>query len=214
LTSSMGLGGGQSAQDQAAQTAKDAEAQRQAAITKGMKSINDAFAGYDDNFYNKRAQSFLDFALPQLGQQYQQTRNTLGFNLANRNLADSSQASKTWSDLYTQMGQNKQSLADQSLQQANALRTQVSGLKQGAINTLYQTADPSQAANATASAISSINQPSAFAQLPNEFNNLLQSYYTSQLLNAYRTPAYMPYGNQSQAFNFAQAPVSSTIGGG
>lgn len=212
LFGSGGLGG-PSAQDQAYQTAQQAEAQRQANITKGMDSINKAFAGYDQNFYNNRAQAFLNYALPQLGQQYQNTRNTLGFNLANRGLSNSSQANKTWSDLYNQLGQAKQSIADQAQQQSNALQTQVSNLKQGVIGQLYQSADPSQATLNTASAISQINQPSAFAQLPNEFNNLLQNYYSSQLLNAYRTPAYTPYGNQSQAFNFAMSPVSSTIGG-
>src|ERR1041385_4495980 len=84
--------------DYAGQAAK-AEKQRQQAIDTGLGRINNVFGQFDPQFYQQRAQAYTNFAMPQLGQQYRQTRNQIGFNLANRNLTGSSTAVQQWSDL-------------------------------------------------------------------------------------------------------------------
>lgn len=209
------ISGGGSSQKKALQAAQAAERDRQNRITTGMGQINSAFAGYDDNFYNNRAKSFLNYAMPQLAQQYQSTRNQIGFNLANRGISDSSQAQNQWSNLYQQVGQQKQGLVDQAQAQENQLRQQVQGLRGNVINTLYQTADPSQAGQGIASAISQIKQPSVYPALGNMFGNLLNQYYTSQVLNSYKNTGagYAPSAYDDQPFSFAEPSIYSTVKG-
>ena len=40
------------------------EEERQARIAEGRKTIEDAFAGYNDAFFNQRAQDYINFATP------------------------------------------------------------------------------------------------------------------------------------------------------
>jgi hypothetical protein len=144
---------------------------------------NQTFTGFQPSFYNQRATDYVNYALPQLATQYQNTKNSLGFGLANRGLFGGSASDRQMSELDRETGQAKQQIADTGQNQANALQQQVASAKQNAITQLYQTADPSRA---TATAIDSAAQfrlPSSFAPLANMFSSLLNQYQTSQALN-------------------------------
>lgn len=169
-----------------ASIAQQQEQQRQQAITQGTQNINRAFAGFTPQFYQGRVKAYENFAMPQLSQQYQVNKNQVGFNLANRGIFGGSAANKQYGDLNTAMAQAQQGIADQGLAQANALQQQVEQQRNQLLGQLYQGADPSGAGAAAAQTAASFAQPSTFGPLANQFQNFANTYYLSQLINAYR----------------------------
>lgn len=144
------------------------------------------FAGYNNDFFNQRARAYEDFALPQLGQQYQTTKNALNFNLANRGLIGGSVSNQENHDLDFTMGQQKQAIADQGQQQAQSLRSDVQNSKLQAMSQLYQTANPAQAQQTALADASRFTAPSAFAPLANGFSNLVNQYSMNQQIAGYQ----------------------------
>lgn len=163
-----------------------------------------SYEGFQPSFFDQRAQDYVNYALPQEGQQYRTNLDATTYNLANRGLLSSSQATKQFSDLARTDIAAKQNIADQAISQSNALRQQVENAKQQAISMLYQTGDPNLAAHNAITAASAATGPSVFAPIGNMFGNLATSVYTNQLLNSYRNgggviPNESPYYNLSGA---------------
>lgn len=190
--------------------AQEQEQQRQQAITKGTADINAAYAGFTPDFYKQRQQAYVDFAMPQVSQQYRQARNQIGFNLANRGLLQSSAAGGQFSDLNRTMSQATQSVQDTGQSQAQDLQRQIEASKNQQLGYLYQSADPAGAGAQAISSAASFAQPSTFAPVANAFSNLLNQYYYSQLINAYKPTSFvsMPPDMQSSPF-----PTTSIPGG-
>lgn len=163
------------------------------------------FEGFQEPFYEKRAQDYVNFALPQLSQQYQQNRNQMLFGLANRGLGQSSVADTASSNLEREAGRGRQEIADTGIAQANQLRKDVENARQQSIAQLYQSADPAQALQGAVRAASGFQAPSTFAPITNMFSNLAQQYATSQILNNYRQPYGAPGQNGGNYF----APIPS-----
>src|ERR1051326_4171820 len=174
-------GGGDDYADQAARQ----ENVRKKKITQGTQAINQAFAGFTPEFYDARAKAYENFALPQLAKQYNDTASQVGFNLENRGLQKSGAGEKSWLDLADTMSTAKQGIVDTGISQAQNLENQVQASKSSELQNLYTSADPSGAAAGATAAAASFATPSVFPALANQFNNLLTTYYTSQLINAY-----------------------------
>lgn len=166
-----------------AAAAQSAEDRRQGAVTSGTKSINDAFSGFNPQFYKNRQQAYVNFALPQLGEQYQQARNDIGFGIANRGQYGGSNARKQWSDLFRTNQNARQGIADAAIGQSNDLRKQVAGQKSSLLGQLYASADPANAQSASIGAAASLQQPSVYGPLANQFSGLINQYYMNSLLN-------------------------------
>lgn len=189
--------------------AANQEAQRQAAITSGTTAINNAYAGFTPAFYNQYAQSYQDFAKPQLEQQYTSTRNQIGFDLANRNLVGSGAARTRWGNLSDSMATAQQGLVDTGISQANQLQNQVQNTENQQLSYLNQSADPAGATAQATSTAAGFATPGTFAPLADQFTNLLNSYYTSQLINSYKGTQVATPGSFSSGVNFP-----TTLSGG
>lgn len=192
------IGGGN---DYAAQAAQQ-EATRQKNITTGTTVINNAFAGFTPEFYQNYANAYGDFARPQVAQQYKQTKDAIGFDLANRGLSRSGTANSQWDNLATTMGQAQQGIVDTGIQQAQGLQNQVQQSENQELSNLYTSADPAQAASQATATAASFKTPSAFPAVANVFSTLLNQYYTNQLVNSYsqtnNTIAQLLSGQQPQ----------------
>lgn len=199
--------------DYASEAAK-AEKKRQAAITQGTGDINQQFSGFNPQFYQQRSQAYQDYALPQLSQQYQQNRDQVGYNLANRGLLKSGAAGKEWSDLARTNSQAQQGIADSGIAQAQALQRQVEDSKSQQLALLNQSADPAQARQGAISTAASFQQPSVFAPIANEFQGLAQQYYLSQLINQNRPTSYVQQPTGGFDNSGALGPSSYSVGGG
>jgi hypothetical protein len=56
------------------------EAERQAQIAAGTRSVNDAFGSFTDDYYGGIEKSYLDYYAPQLDQQYRDARKNIILN--------------------------------------------------------------------------------------------------------------------------------------
>lgn len=150
------------------------------------------FEGFQEPFYQQRAQDYVNYALPQLAQQYRQNREQMLFGLSNRGLSDSSVAEKASSDLEREAGRGRQTIAETGIEQSNQLRRDIEQARQQAISQLYQSSNPAEGLRSAVNSAQSFQRPSTFAPVVNMFGNLAQQYYTSQLLNNYRQPFRAP----------------------
>lgn len=182
-----------SSPDYAGQAANQ-EQQRQQAITQGTANIDKAFAGFNPAFYNQRAQSYINYAMPQLSQQYQTNKNQVGFGLANRGLIGGSSANKQYSDLNIANAQAQQGIVDAGITQAQQLQQQVEQQRNTLLGQLYQGADPGSAGSAATQTAASFSVPNTWQPLANQFQNFANQYYLSQLINAYRPSGAGAYG--------------------
>ncbi len=186
--------------------AQKAEDKRQAAIRQGTRQVNQAFGGFNQDFYNKRRQAYIDYAMPQLSDQFTQTRNQVGFGLANKGLTQSSTAGKQWSDVFRQAQTSKQGIADAATAQSQDLAKQVELQRQNLLGQLYTTADPASASQQAISTAAGFQAPSTFAPLVNQFSGLLNQYYISQLLNQKQPIGSLGTGTGGYGNSFAPLP--------
>jgi hypothetical protein len=185
------------------------EAQRVSNISQGGRAINKAFAGFNDDFYKKRAQAYENYALPQVAQQYQTNKNQMGFGLANRGLLGGTAATNQFSLLNRTNAQAQQSIADQGVSQANALRQQVEQQKNQLLTNLYQSADPAQAGASAIATAAGFQTPSTFSAVANQFSGIADQYYLSQLMNNYKPTSYVNAPNTSDTgFSASNLSVS------
>ena len=82
--------GGRKAQQAEAERQRAEEEARQGRVREGADAINTAFAGYDDDFYKGITQNYLDYARPQVEDQFKDAARQLRINLARNAMLDSS----------------------------------------------------------------------------------------------------------------------------
>jgi hypothetical protein len=184
--------GGKSASKAAAreaQLAREAEEARQQSIREGTRDINKTFNGqFDDGFFDSRRQAFLDYASPQLNDQYSDAQKELTFSLARSGLLDSSVRGEKLGDLQKAYDLNQQQIADQALASEGETRNAIEDARANLITTLNATGDATQAANSAISRASALSQPAAFSPLANLFADFTSTLGTQAALeraNAY-----------------------------
>jgi hypothetical protein len=108
---------------------------------------NGTGTAFNQDFYDKRKEAYLNNYLPQLGDQFKQARETMAYALARSGMTRSSVAA----DQYAQLDKKKQieegTLASQAEGDVNTLKGQVEDARTGLINDLNISADPGGAAN-------------------------------------------------------------------
>jgi hypothetical protein len=113
--------------------------------------------GFDDAYYEKYRQDYLNLYQPDEARQYNEAQRDLGYNLARSGLTRSSAAADKQGELsYNDQLQTAKIVGDASNAE-NDLRTTVQNEKQSVINQLYSTEDPTLAANLAQSGASAIN---------------------------------------------------------
>ena len=76
------LGGGGNNSQPAYESAAEAEARRQAKVDAGLKRIEEVFGKYDQDFYDRSQDAYLDYYEPQLEDKYKKGLQDLKFALA------------------------------------------------------------------------------------------------------------------------------------
>lgn len=164
-------GGGKNAASKAAKTARADEVARQERIRSGTTSINDTFGQFDDNFYNGLRQSFVDFARPQLDEQYGKARDQLTFALARSGTLDSSMRGERAAELQKANDLNLQDITGQARQYENDTRTNVEKARADLIAMLQATGDDQGAANAALSRAQILTSPPSYSPLGQLFQD-------------------------------------------
>ncbi|UUJ74518.1 hypothetical protein [Microcystis phage Mae-Yong1326-1] len=134
-----------------AEEARAAEAARQQRIQQGRAKVDQAFAGFDDNFFAGRRQAVLDYYEPELTKQFNDARRQMEFALARAGLTKSSEAGRQMGNLNDRFQVASADVARRAEDAVSRLRADVDNQRAGVISQLEATADPSGAANAALS---------------------------------------------------------------
>ncbi|MBI2240290.1 MAG: hypothetical protein HYU59_05740 [Magnetospirillum gryphiswaldense] len=172
----MGGGGGKGGSG-AADAARAEEQARQARIREGTQKVNELFDGqFTDDFYGQRRQGYLDYATPQLEDQYQQALKELTYSLDRAGTSDSSIRAARMGELQKLYDTNTRYVSDTGLNHENDARNNVEQARSNLISQLNATADVSGAvnsANSRAAALSAQQGYSPLGQLFSAFTNTL-----------------------------------------
>ncbi|GJE40456.1 hypothetical protein [Methylobacterium persicinum] len=160
--------GGASAQ---AKQARADEATRQAGIRAGTDQINTTFdSQFNDGFFDKQRQNYLNFQLPQLDDQYGNAQRSLTYALARDGNLDSSTRGFQTGQLQKTYDTARTNVADQAQSYANTARSNVEQARGNLISTLNATGDATQAANSATSQAAILAQPAAYSPLADAFS--------------------------------------------
>lgn len=125
--------------------------------------------GFDDNFFSGRRQAYMDYASPQLADQYSEAQRQLTFALARNGTLDSSVRGAKVGELQKQFDLQKQQVADQAVASETTARNAVEDARANLIATLNATGDAEGAANSALARASALSQPAAYSPLSNLF---------------------------------------------
>lgn len=174
--------GGKSGGNEAEKARADEQA-RQARIRQGTAQINSTFdTQFNDNFFNNRKQSFLDYATPQVEDQYGGAQRELTFALDRAGLLDSSVRGAKTADLQKKYDLTKQQVGDQALSYENQSKASVEDARSNLIAMLNATGDAQGAANSAITRASALTQPAAFSPLSNLFADFTSTLGTQAAL--------------------------------
>jgi len=143
--------------ERAAAEMRAAEERRQANIMAGQGEIANAFGQFNDDFYNQRAQSYLDFANPQLERQYQDQQRSLVAALTRSGNLNSSTRAELMGKLQREYDEGKLQLANSARTYADQARAATDAARARLTESNASLADPGAvrtAAQAEASGLS------------------------------------------------------------
>ena len=155
----FGDGGAGAMRDEAARQRAEEEA-RQGRIRKGRKNIDEAFAGFDDKFFADREKSYLDYATPQLDDQFEDAVSDLTLALARSNLLNSSARARKFADLQKDYGLKARNIADKAREYGSGARKSIEATKADLQSQNMSLADPALIAQNAA------NRALAMTELP------------------------------------------------
>lgn len=152
------------------QAADDRARQFQEALKNGtLYSGVSNTSGFGDDFFAGRRQAYLDYASPQLEDQYGKAQKELAFALSRANLLDSSVRGDKVAELQQKYDLNKQQIADQALASETDARNAVESGRADLISMLNATGDAQGAVNSAMSRAAALSQPAAFSPLTSLF---------------------------------------------
>ena len=171
---------------EAAQARADEQA-RQARIRSGTDRINGIFdKQFGDQFMNGRRDAYMNYATPQLEDQYGKAQRDLTFSLARGGNLNSSARGQQAGELQQRFDLSRQNIADQAVASSGDARTAVEDARSNLISTLNATGNAQQAANSALARSSALSRPAAFNPLSNMFADLTSAYSTQQQVNNYK----------------------------
>jgi hypothetical protein len=181
---------------QAATDQQNAEAAREAKIAQGKQSIDSAFSGYNDDYFNNYAKANVDAATPQIEDQYNTARDKLFASLTGRGVQNSSIAGGYYSALDKTRGAAEGDAANNAADAANALRNSVQTQKNNLYSLNSTGADPSTIATQAIGSATALAPNQNYTALGDLFSNIIKPLSAAAVANNYSpfTPAYNSLG--------------------
>jgi len=167
LNATGGLWGSMPQRQTAAQQFSDA-------LSGGLYTGREQTRGFDDQFFQDRRHAYLDYATPQLEQQYGDAQRDLTFALARGGLLDSSARGSRAADLQQLYDLNTQQVSDEALNYETEARNAVEDARASLIQQLNVTGDVQGAVNAARARSQALSQPPAFSPLANLFSSFTE----------------------------------------
>jgi len=170
LTGGGGGGGGGPEYESAA----EAEARRQLKVDAGLEEIEKVFAQYDQDFYDKSGDAYLDYYEPQLEDQFKDGLKELQFALARGGRFGSSTEVNRKAKAAEKYGTEKNELASGAIDASNKTRADVTAAKRDMTNLNQVNANPDLAASLSNSQAGVLNQPPKFDPLLDVFGSITE----------------------------------------
>ena len=180
----LGGGGGDDFLREEYERQRAEEEARQGRITEGKKSIDDAFVGYDDAFYANQASNYMDYATPQITDQYTDAMRELTRALSRSGLSQSSIAAERRANIEKKLAEAQADAARQGESYANDVRQSLASVKNNLITQNNALADPTLISNMAASQASAASQIPNYNPVANIFANAAEGLATQQQLEA------------------------------
>lgn len=155
--------------DNSAEIARQEEAKRQARIAQGQQAIDQAFGGFNDDFYNNYQTQYTGYYDPQLNDQYSDAVKRLTLQLAQTGNLTGSAGATQLGDLKKYYDTQKMSMSNQALEAVNSLRGNIDQRKSQLYADNRAAADPGSAASAAASAAQYLQPTAPSSPLANVF---------------------------------------------
>lgn len=185
--------------DNGAAAAQMAEQQRQSDIRNGTAQVNDIFGKqFNDDFYNGRKQAYLDYANPQLADQYAEANKQLTYSLDRNGTLDSTARTSQDANLSKLYDTNQRAVADQALGYENDARNKVNTSKTNLIGNLGATGDVSAAVNGANANATALSQPDVYSPLSQLFSTFTNGLSTQAQLEK---TGYITSGAIKPAYN-------------
>ena len=161
--------------DNSAEIAAQEEAARQKRIATGQASIDDAFAGFNDDFYNQYQNDYSGYYTPQLSDQYADSAKKLKLQLAQTGNLTGSVGANQLADLEEYYNNQQLAITGQSQDAVNQLRSNIDSSKSQLYADNRAAADPSNASAAAASAAASLQPSAPSSPLANVFSDFFSN---------------------------------------
>jgi len=124
-----------------------------------------------DDFFNRNRQSFMDYALPQLDQQFGDASKELSFDLARGGLLNSSVRGEQGGKLQRLYDQNMQQVTNEALSREQQQRTSIEDARANLLSMLQTTGDAQGATNQALSRAAVLSQPQPFSPMGQLFTD-------------------------------------------
>lgn len=173
------MGGG----DNGAGDARAQEARRENAIADAQGNIQNVFSSnFNDDFFNKRKQAYLDFAKPQLNDQYADARKQLIFSLDRSGTLNSTARTTQEANLAKLYGQNQRTVSDAALGYENSSRNNVADAESNLLGGVAQTGNVGASINAANTQAAALSQPDTYSPLGQMFSDFTSGLKTQAAL--------------------------------
>jgi hypothetical protein len=150
--------------------ARSEEQARQQAIRDGTTKISDLFDGqFNDQFYDGRRDSFINYASPQLADQHKDASKQLTFALERRGALDSSSRASLGTELERKRALLDTEIKDKASDYANSARANVESARGDLVNTLNATGDVQGAVNSANARATILSQTPGYSPLASMF---------------------------------------------
>jgi hypothetical protein len=152
-------------------------------VDAGKINIDNAFSGFNDDFYGKISDDFVGALRPQLQRSYDDAYRQLTLQMASTGNLESSSAARKFGRLYERQQDTLADIQNRALDRAQEVRAGVDETRRSLYAQNSVAADPSQAAAAAQSAAASVRPPSALPSLGDVFGDVVQGTALTYALN-------------------------------
>jgi len=148
--------------DGGAAESRQMEIDRQDRIKKGISAVNDAFKGFDNNFYADQRTKYQAWARPQVAKQYNTSFDELKYGMARTGNQSSSAGAKAKGNLAYDLNMANQQIENNARDYEQKSRQTVEMARGDLIGQAVSTTDPTAAANSSLSRATSMSAGPAY----------------------------------------------------
>lgn len=128
--------------------------------------------GFNDEYYGKRRQAYIDYAMPELDYQYGNAKDNLVYALARSGIGQSSAALNENDKLSRSYDRNRLGIVNEAINQENSARQNVENTRSNLVAELNATGDNAAAAQAAMRQAANLNMPQGFSPLGQLFADM------------------------------------------